>query len=283
MKFRNIMKKIMILGIITTLTVGLVSCGEKVNKDGANTGVNSSESKDSTLDKDELVIGLDDTFVPMGFKDESGELVGFDVELAKAVGEKLNKKIKFQPIDWSMKETELNNGNIDLIWNGYSINDERKQKVEFSNAYLNNRQVIITLADSTVNSKKDLEGKKIGAQNQSSSVDAVEADGDLIKTFDGGKLVTFETNNDALMDLESGRLDAIVADEILARYYMKERGEEKYKVLDEDFGDEQYGVGIKKGDTKFLEAFNKALSETVSDGTAGKISEKWFDKDIIIK
>ena len=188
MKFRNIMKKIMILGIITTLTVGLVSCGEKVNKDGANTGVNSSESKDSTLDKDELVIGLDDTFVPMGFKDESGELVGFDVELAKAVGEKLNKKIKFQPIDWSMKETELNNGNIDLIWNGYSINDERKQKVEFSNAYLNNRQVIITLADSTVNSKKDLEGKKIGAQNQSSSVDAVEADGDLIKTFDGGKL-----------------------------------------------------------------------------------------------
>ena len=85
------------------------------------------------------------------------------------------------------------------------------------------------------------------------------------------------------MDLESGRLDAIVADEILARYYMKERGEEKYKVLDEDFGDEQYGVGIKKGDTKFLEAFNKALSETVSDGTAGKISEKWFDKDIIIK
>ena len=282
MKINKLIRKMIVVGVIATIGTSLIGCGSsKTTNNGDKKEAVNQDS--STLDKNELIIGLDDTFVPMGFKDESGELVGFDVELAKAVAEKLGKKIKFQAIDWSMKETELNGGNIDLIWNGYSINDERKEKVEFSNPYLNNRQVIITLSDSSVNTKKDLEGKKVGAQDQSSSVDAVKADGDIEAKFDDGKLITFETNNDALMDLEAGRLDAIVADEILARYYMRERGEDKYKVLEEDFGDEQYGVGIKKGDTAFVEEFNKALKNTIEDGTAGKISEKWFDKDIVIK
>jgi len=278
MKMNNLMKKLTIVAIIATLGTSLVACaGTTKNK--------SSETKvtGSTMDKDELVVGLDDTFVPMGFKDENGELVGFDVELARAVAKKLNKKIKFQSIDWSMKETELNNGNIDLIWNGYSINDERKGKVEFSKAYLNNTQVIVTLSDSNIKSKADLAGKKVGAQNGSTAVDAVEADGDTIKSFDGGKLITFEDNNSALMDLEAKRLDAIVVDEILARYYMKARGTEKYKILDENFGEEQYGVGIRKGDTKFVEAFNKALDEVIADKTAGEISKKWFGEDIVIK
>ncbi|MDU7442156.1 MAG: transporter substrate-binding domain-containing protein, partial [Clostridium sp.] len=159
----------------------------------------------------------------------------------------------------------------------------RKEKVEFSKPYLNNTQIIVTLADSTINSKADLAGKKVGAQNQSTAVDAVEADGDIMSTFDGGNLVTFEDNNQALMDLEAKRLDAIVVDEILARYYIKARGEEKYKILTENFGDEQYGVGIRKGDTKFVEAFNKALSEVVGDGQAAEISKKWFGEDIVVK
>ncbi|EMU54271.1 amino acid ABC transporter substrate-binding protein [Clostridium butyricum] len=272
MKVNKLIKGLAVVGIVVAMGVSVIGCGSS-----------SKISSGSTLDKDELIIGLDDTFVPMGFKDESGELVGFDIDLAKAVGEKLNKKVKFQAIDWSMKETELNGGNIDLIWNGYSINDERKEKVEFSKPYLNNTQIIVTLADSTINSKADLAGKKVGAQNQSTAVDAVEADGDIMSTFDGGNLVTFEDNNQALMDLEAKRLDAIVVDEILARYYIKARGEEKYKILTENFGDEQYGVGIRKGDTKFVEAFNKALSEVVGDGQAAEISKKWFAEDIVVK
>lgn len=278
MKINKLVKKLAIVAIITTLGASFTGCaGTNQNK--------SSETKaaKSTLDKDELVIGFDDTFVPMGFKDESGEIVGFDVDLANAVAKKLNKKVKFQSIDWSMKETELDNGNIDLIWNGYSISDERKEKVEFSKPYLNNTQVIVTLADSNIKTKSDLKGKKVGAQNESTAVDAVEKEGDVMKSFDGGKLITFEDNNAALMDLEAKRLDAIVVDEILARYYMKARGEEKYKVLTENFGSEQYGVGIKKGDTKFVEAFNKALDEVIADGTAGDISKKWFSQDIIVK
>ena len=280
MKMKNLIKKLTIVAIVATLGTSLVACG-------GTTSNKSSETKEtgsaSTLDKDELVIGFDDTFVPMGFKDESGKVVGFDVDLADAVAKKLNKKIKFQPIDWTMAETELSSGNIDLIWNGYSITDERKQKVDFSKPYLNNTQVIVTLADSNIKSKADLAGKKVGAQAGSTAVSAVDADGNTIKGFDGGKLVTFDDNNQALMDLEAKRLDAIVVDEILARYYIKARGAEKYKILDENFGKEQYGVGIKKGDTKFVEAFNKALDEVIADKTAGEISKKWFGEDIVIK
>lgn len=279
MSISKLLKKVAVFGVVAVMGISMIGCGS-TSKSASSSSQGNAES---TLDKDELIIGLDDTFVPMGFKDESGELCGFDVELAKAVGEKLNKKIKFQAIDWSMKETELSGGNIDLIWNGYSINDERKEKVEFSKPYLNNTQIIVTLSESDINSKADLKGKKVGAQNQSTAVDAVEAEKNVMDTFDGGKLVTFEDNNQALMDLEAGRLDAIVVDEILARYYIKQRGEEKYKILTENFGDEQYGVGIRKGDTKFVEAFNKALDEVIADGTAGEISKKWFDEDIVIK
>ena len=283
MNFKKLIKKIATLGIIGILGTSIIACGGSNSQAANESNGNKTEAK-GTLEKKELIIGLDDTFVPMGFKDENGELVGFDVELAKAVCEKLGKEYEFQAIDWSMKETELNSGNIDLIWNGYSISDERKEKVEFSKAYLDNKQIIVTLADSSINKKADLEGKKVGAQNQSTAVDAVKADeSNIIEKFDGGDLVTFENNNDALMDLEAGRLDAIVVDEILARYYIEARGSEKYKILDENFGDEQYGVGIRKGDTEFVEAFNKALDEVIEDGTAGEISKKWFGEDIIVK
>ena len=265
----KIKRKILSLALLAVLPITLISCGEK--------------KVEGALDKEKLILGFDDTFVPMGFKDENGDYTGFDIDLAKEISKKLGKEIELQPIDWSMKETELNNGNIDFIWNGYSITEERKEKVEFSNPYLNNRQVIITLSDSKINSKSDLSGAVVGAQNQSSAVDAIENDGNIVSTFKDGKIVTFETNNEALMDLEAGRLDAVVADEILAKYYINQRGAEKYKVLDEDFGSEAYGVGMRKDDKELVEAFNKAFKELIDEGVAGEISEKWFGDDIIVK
>lgn len=265
----KLMKKLLLSALVGVMAFGLVSCGGTKGK--------------ATMDKDELVLGFDDTFVPMGFKDENGEYTGFDIELAREVEKKLGKKIVFQPIDWSMKETELNNGNIDFIWNGYSVTEKRKEKVEFSKTYLNNRQVIITLANSKINSKADLVGVVVGAQNQSSAVDAIEADGNIVDSFKDKKIVTFETNNEALMDLEAGRLDAVVADEILAKYYINQRGSDKYKVLNDDFGKEAYAVGMRKSDSQLVEAFNKAFDEVVKEGKAGGISKKWFGEDIIAK
>lgn len=266
---KKLMKKALVISLIGGIALGLVSCG------GNNT-INS-------MDNEKLVVGFDDSFVPMGFEDEKGEIVGFDIELAKAVSKKIGKDISFQPIDWSMKETELKNGNIDLIWNGYSVTDERKEQVQFSKPYLNNRQVIITLANSNINNKKDLKGRVVAAQNQSSAVDAIERDKDIVNSFKDGKIVTFETNNEALMDLEAGRVDAVVADEILARYYINKRGANKYKVLSDDFGKEVYAIGIRMDDAELVNTINKALDEVISDGTAGEISKKWFGEDIMEK
>lgn len=269
MNLSKLMKNIILVGSILTLAIACVGC--------------SNKSSESTLDKDTLIVGIDDAFAPLGFKDESGEMTGFDIDLAKELAKRLNKKIIFQPIDWTMKESELESGNIDLIWNGYTITDERKNKVDFSVPYLKNKQVIVTLADSDINSKSDLANKKVGAQSESSAVAAMEKEADLYSSFNGGGAITFEDNNQALMDLEAGRIDAVVADEILVRYYLSLKGEDKFKILEDNFGEEEYGVGIRKGDTEMVDAFNKAYKEMQEDGTLKEISEKWFNEDITIK
>ena len=179
-----------------------------------------------------------------------------------------------------MKESELNSGNIDFIWNGYTITEERKEKVDFSEAYLNNKQVIVTLATADINAKSDLAGKKVGAQSESSAIEAMEKDMELYESFNGGEAITFEDNNQALMDLEAGRIDAVVADEILVKYYIKLKGEDKFKVLTEDFGSEEYGVGIRKGDIETVEAVNNSFEEMKKDGKMAEISQKWFGEDI---
>lgn len=269
MKIKKIISNIILGGSILSLSISLSSCSK-------------STDIESTLSKDTLIMGMDDAFAPMGFKDENGEITGFDVDLAKALADKLNKKIEFQPIDWTMKETELSSGNIDLIWNGYTINDDRKKKVDFSVPYLKNQQVIVTLSNSSIKNKEDLKGKKIGAQNESSAISAMEKEEDLYSSFNGGSAITFEDNNQALMDLEAGRIDAVVADEILVRYYISLKGENKFNILDENFGEEEYGVGIRKGDSEMVEAFNEAYKELQDEGTLAEISIKWFGEDITI-
>lgn len=272
MKIKELMKKAVVCTVAIVLGLGFTGC--------SNVSGNGQVELSSVLDKETLIVGLDDTFAPMGFKDESGEVTGFDVDLARAIGEKLGKEIEFQSIDWSMKESELNAGNIDFIWNGYTITEERKAQVAFGTPYLKNRQIIVTLADSEINSKTDLAGKTVAAQTGSSAVDAMEAEPDILASFKDGKPITYESNNDVLMDLEAGRVDAVVADEIIVRYYLGKKGEEKFKVLEEDFGKEEYGVGMRQSDTDLVEAFNKAYTQLKEEGELAAISTKWFGEDI---
>lgn len=266
-------KQIISCSVAALLSLGFVGCSSGETAAGTTKLANA-------MDKEILVVGVDDTFAPMGFKDESGEIVGLDVDLAKAMGEKLGKKIEFQTIDWSMKETELNAGNIDFIWNGYTITEERKAQVAFGTPYLKNKQIIITLADSHIQSKADLKDKTVAAQTGSSAVDAIESEPDVLASFKDGKPVTYESNNDVLMDLEAGRVDAAVADEVIVRYYISKKGEEKFRILEENFGDEEYGVGMRKSDTQLVEAFNKAYAELKEEGKLAEISIKWFGEDI---
>ena len=269
-----------LLTLTTLLMILLVGCsggGNKQENNAANDGGNNAKQEAAgELDTSKTyVLGMDDTFAPMGFRDEKGELVGFDVELAQAAAEEMGIKIECQPIDWTVKETELDSGNIDFLWNGYSITPEREKKVLFSDPYMDNRQIIVTLKDSPVNSKADLAGKRVTVQGESSALEAVTKDEAFVKSL-AEPPVEYATNTECFKDIEAKRCDAIVVDEVLARYYMKQNGEDKYKVLEDNFGEEQFAVGMRKDDVALQEALNKALAKLKEDGTYDEIYKKYF-------
>ncbi|WP_192987048.1 amino acid ABC transporter substrate-binding protein [Carnobacterium mobile] len=264
------MKNKLIKTMITLGSVAMLAAG-------CSSNTSKADNSDKIMEKGPLVVGLDDTFAPMGYSNSSGEIVGFDVDLAKEVGKRLGIAVEFQTIDWSMKETEINAGNIDVIWNGYTISEERKEKVAFSEPYLNNSQVIIVLKNSTIQKKADLKNKTLAAQQGSSAVDAIMSDkSNIVPSLKNGEIIQYPSNNDVFNDLKSGRSDAIVVDETLGRYYMKQNTDADYRVLDEDFGEEEYAVGFRKADVKLKEAVNETLAAIKKDGTYDKIYSNWF-------
>ena len=225
-----------------------------------------------------IVVGLDDNFPPMGFRDEKNALVGFDIDLATEAGKRLGAEVTFKPIDWSAKEAELNGKRVDVLWNGLTITEERKANILFTTPYLENRQIIVVLDNSAIKNKAELAGKVLGVQDGSSAVEAVQKDEATAKSLK--ELKKFPDNVTALMDLSAGRLDALVVDEVVGRYYTAKKSGE-YRVLEENFGTEDYGVGTRKDDAELMGKLQKALDDMKKDGSAAAISTKWFGKDII--
>ncbi len=273
------MKKFLSVLLAMSLGVAVVGCGTASSNDNSSSEATSEASADSTTTGDKIIVGLDDQFPPMGFRDENNEIVGFDIDLAKAAGEKMGVDVEFQPIDWDSKELELNSGKIDLIWNGFSITDERKETMEFTQPYLDNKMIIIVNEGSDIKTKADLAGKNVGIQAGSSAVDAVEKD-DIHNEF--ASMPTYDTNVLALSDLEVGRVDAVVADQVVARYYLAQNQDKKFVILDDDFGSEVYGIAAKKGNTELVDKLQTALDELSEDGTSAEISKKWFGEDIVV-
>ena len=293
---RGFSKICILLALLLIASLTMFACkGKNGDGDAASDGVagddggdvgaaldDAGEDKDTEVTLEEItgkgyvIMGVDDTFAPMGFRDKKGELVGFDIDLANEVFKRAEIEVRFQPIDWSMKETELNTGKIDLIWNGYTITPGRREQVDFTKPYLTNRQIIVTMAGSDIDKREDLIGKKVAIQSESSAIDAVEAYPDIVEKFDGGEPVLFATNDKALIDLEVGRSDVVVGDEVFVRYYIKQKGEEKYKIASEDFGDEEYGIGFRKSDGALLKLVDDTLDTMRSDGSYDELHEKWF-------
>lgn len=242
-----------------------------------NTADKNEDSFDALMEKGEIVVGLDDTFVPMGFRNPQGELVGFDVDLAKEIFGRIGITPKFQPIDWSLKESELNSGNIDLIFNGYTITEARKEKVNFSDPYMDNTQIIITMASSDISSKADLTDKVVSVQKESSAFDAVTNEEGIVSNLKNGELITFDSNLDLFLDLEAGRSDAIVLDEVFARYVLLSKNAEEYNILEDNFGQEEYGIGFRKADTTLLEKVNETMKEIINDGTFDEIKKVYIN------
>ena len=237
------MKKILAVCMMLVLAVAaLAGCG------------NDTAKKDTAQ---KIVVGLDDNFPPMGFKDEKNEIVGFDIDLAKEASKRLGCEVEFKAIDWNSKEAELKSGRVDVLWNGLDIKGVK------------------------ISSEADLAGKVIGTQSGGTSEEYFESKKDLKASMKEVKYYPDFIN--AFMDLENGRIDAVVGDEIIGRYYISKHPE-KITAIDTVIGDvSQFGFAFRKDDQALRDKVQKVFDEMIKDGTVAKISEKWFAKDITLK
>lgn len=234
----------------------------------------------TVLDAGKLVLGLDTSFPPMGFIDPAtGETVGFDIDLAQEVATRLGVELVCQPINWDAKEMELNAGNIDCIWNGMTITPARLESMNVSMPYLRNEQVLVVRSDAGISSPEDLAGKTLGLQAGSSANDALDAAEEFKATL--GEVIPFDENLTALMDLNLGGLDAVLADIVVVDYYTKVN-DYPFTVLAESLAPEEYGIAFRKADDALRVEVEKVLLEMKEDGTLQKISEYWFGEDITV-
>lgn len=272
--FRVILASMM---VITAMT----GCGQSEPKEVADSKVEGTQTasvdpESTEASKDTIVLGCDVSFAPMAFQD-GDDIVGFDIDLAEAVfEEEMGKKLKIQPIDWSSKEAELDTEKIDVIWNGLTITDERKEKMCFTEPYMKNEQIVIVRKDSDINTIDDLKGKVIGMQKESTAVDAFKESGIEAET------VELKDNVSCLNELQTERVDAVIMDSVVGNYYLTIQPDQyDFKVLDATLAEELYGIAVKKGNDALRDEIQAALDKCIEDGTAGKIATKWFGEDTI--
>ncbi|MDR0199868.1 MAG: amino acid ABC transporter substrate-binding protein [Streptococcaceae bacterium] len=232
-----------------------------------------------------ITIGFDDTFVPMGFKDTDGTYKGFDIDLANAVFKKYGITVKWQPINWAMKETELKAGQIDLIWNGYTKTPEREKQVLFSEPYMTNKQVLVVKATSGITSTADMKGKAAGVQSGSSGFDDFSAYPKVLKNIVKGNTITqYSTFDLGFIDLKANKIQGLLVDSTYANYYLEKSGQRKdYKLVATEYPNEEFAVGARKTDKTLIAKINSAINSLHADGEFQKISEKWFGKDVFPK
>lgn len=226
-----------------------------------------------------MVIGLDDNFAPIGFRDENNNIVGYDIDLAKEACKRAGLDVEFKPIDWASKEAEIKSKRIDAIWNCFTVNDERKQTYTLSEPYMNNAQLVVVPETSSIQTIADLKGKVLAVQDDSTGSYLMDKNDELRNSLaDYRKYPDFAA---VYLDMDAQRVDAMIVDAVLARYYMK-LNPGKYRALEENMGDEVVAVAFRKDDKEFCDKINKALAEMKKDGTAKKISEKWMGVDITV-
>ena len=216
-----------------------------------------------------LIVGFDQDFPPMGFVGDNGEYTGFDLDLAKEVASRLGLEYKAQPIAWDSKDMELESGNIDCIWNGFTITG-REDDYTWTTPYMANKQVFVVANDSDIKSQADLAGKVVEVQADSSAEAALKENQDLANTF--GQLLTTPDYNTAFMDLEQGAVDAVAMDVIVAGYQIKQRNAD-FKILDDSLSEEEYGIGFKKGNTELKEAIDSVLTKMTKDDFSAMMDE----------
>lgn len=264
------MKKILMT--ICAVCLLMTGCGAD-GKNQSNTTVSESDRT--------LIIGLDDDYAPMCFLSPQGEIIGLDVDLAKRTAKTMGVKVEFKAIDWTKKVDELNAGNIDMIWSGMDITDERQEQMLFSAPYMTNSQILLVNKGNKqgISSAADLAGKIVGTRAGSTAEIYVNKLEELKNSFAAFKTyLDFQTG---LQALDNGEIDVLIIDEIVGRYGMA-REPNRFDVLEVTIGDvTEFGIGFRKDDTKLRDEVQAAFDKLVADGTAQKISKQWFDADLI--
>jgi len=289
MKWGIMMKKLLSILLAAAMAVSFAACDNTATSTSAaqstaNTqSAPADESWNNVEKAGKLVLGLDNSFPPMGFVDpKTGELVGFDIDVAKEACKRLKIELQTQPIDWENKTAELNNGNIDCLWNGFSKTAERDKEFNLSIPYMKNEQIILIKTDAPYKSLADLGGKTIGVQSDSSAEAALNSNDAFKKTLKS--VVQIDNYSKAVLELQNGTIDAIAIDEVVARYYLT-NNPNAYKVLqdsgkDASLATEDYVIGFRKADNALKVKIEGVLKEMAADGTLTTISKKWFDKDV---
>ncbi len=254
------------------LTLALAGCAADAQKSAPA----HDDSLQRVLDAGQLVLGLDGGFLSMGFADESGELVGFDIDAARAVCDRLGVRLVLQTIDWDAKEDALNSGAIDCIWSAMSITPARAEAMTLSEPYMQNELIFLVPGSSDARSPWDLKGRTVGVQPGTTGQEALEAS-DIYADI----TVALGDYRGLLRQLQDGELDAVLIDSTFAYYFIFTTDEQFY-VLSDSLGEEEYAIGFRKGDQALRDKVQELIEELAAEGTLGDISRKWFGSDITI-
>lgn len=288
MKMKKILAAVLAAASMTAMFASCSGSGDTAETTAAETtaaaegDTEAASADDKSLENvkanGKFILGLDDSFPPMGFRDENNEIVGFDIDCAKEVASRMGVELVVQPIAWDSKQMELDSGNIDCIWNGMSISEERKEAMNLSDPYLKNDMVFVVLGSSDYQSQADLEGKNIAVQNGSSAQEILEASDFAAKA---GSISGYDDNVTAFMDLDANGVDAVFLDSVVANYFITEK-QKDYRVLSDVLYEEEYAVGFRKGDQALRDEVQKTLNDMKADGKLGEISAKWFGSDVTV-
>ncbi len=261
-KIKLLVAAVAVLSLSAVLVAGCSSSGE------------DATAEDTSADIETLVVGFDNSYPPYGFIGDDGEYTGFDLDLAAEVAERNGWDLELEAIDWDAKDALLEQGTINCIWNGFTM-EGREDSYTFSEPYMLNEQVIVVKADSGIASWDDLAGKTVITQIDSAALDVLEGDqAELADTF--ASLDTISDYNNAFLQLESGLVDAVACDLSIAAYQMA-ANPDLYVQLDESLNSGHYAVGFKLGDEALADVVTSTLRDMYADGTVEALCEQYAD------
>ena len=272
-------KSLLLALVLGIACLFVFACGSSTAKTAetakAETKAEETKVETTAAAKKTFIVGFDAEYPPYGFVADDGSYKGFDLDLAAEFCKRAGYEFKAQPIDWDSKDLELNSGNIDCIWNGFTVTG-RENDYTWTFPYVDNSIVLVVRADSKIEKKADLAGKVLMGQAGSSAITALEEEGnaEFVKTLQ--KVEQCPDYNSGFMNLESGMIDCLAVDIGVAKYHLN-ASKDKFKQLDEKLSSEQYAIGFKKGNTELRDKVQQVVSEMWKDGTFMKIANNYSD------